>query len=72
VPKVGDGMVTLAIRPFATPGHYWDAFFSVQEEIRAEFDKNSISLPTPTRVVNNKQIDGKVIHDFRFIEFSLR
>ncbi|WP_113923335.1 mechanosensitive ion channel family protein [Cognataquiflexum aquatile] len=52
--KVGDGMVTLAIRPYASPAHYWDVFFSVQEQIRTAFDQNNISGPTPTRVIINK------------------
>lgn len=53
--KIGDGMVTLAIRPFATPPDYWDAFFSVQEELKAAFDKNQVAGPTPTRIIINKQ-----------------
>lgn len=52
--KVGDGMVTLAIRPYATPAQYWDAFFSVQEEMRAAFSKNQIAGPIPTSVVYHK------------------
>lgn len=52
--KVGDGMVTLAVRPYATPANYWNAFFSVQEEIKLAFDKNSIDGPTPTRIIINK------------------
>ncbi len=52
--KVGDGMVTLAIRPYATPANYWDAFFGVQEDIRNAFGKNNIAGPTPTRIVINK------------------
>jgi small conductance mechanosensitive channel len=52
--KVGDGMVTLAIRPYASPAHYWDVFFSVQEQIRTAFGENNIVGPTPTRVIINK------------------
>jgi len=52
--KVGDGMVTLAIRPYTSPDTYWDAFFSVQEEIRMAFDKNKIAGPTPTHIVINR------------------
>jgi small conductance mechanosensitive channel len=54
VMKVGDGMVTLAIRPYSTPADYWDAFFTVQEDIRTAFNKNNIDGPTPTRIVINK------------------
>ncbi len=52
--KVGDGMVTFAIRPYATPADYWDAFFTVQEDVRNAFDKNNIAGPTPTRIIINK------------------
>ncbi len=52
--KVGDGMVTLAIRPFAKPEHYWDVFFGVQEKMKYAFDANGIAGPTPTRIIINK------------------
>jgi small conductance mechanosensitive channel len=52
--KVGDGMITMAIRPYATPADYWDAFFTVQEEVKNAWDKNNISGPTPTRIIINK------------------
>lgn len=52
--KVGDGMITFAIRPYATPADYWDVFFSVQEEIRNAWGKNGVEGPTPTRVIINK------------------
>jgi small conductance mechanosensitive channel len=52
--KVGDGMVTLAIRPYADQAHYWDVFFGVQEQIKNAFDANHIAGPTPTRIVINK------------------
>lgn len=54
--KVGDGMVTLTVRPYATPSDYWDAFFSVQEELRNAFNENQIAAPTPTRLILNKQV----------------
>lgn len=54
VNKIGDGMVTLAIRPYATPADYWDAFFTVQEDVKNAWDKNEISGPVPTRVIINK------------------
>lgn len=54
VVKVGDGMITMAIRPYATPANYWDVFFSVQEDVKNAWDKNNVSGPVPTRVVINK------------------
>jgi small conductance mechanosensitive channel len=52
--KVADGMVTLAIRPYADESQYWDVFFSLQEEIKVAFDQNQIEGPTPTRLIINK------------------
>ena len=52
--KVGDGMVTLAIRPYTSPDHYWDVFFGVQEKLKLAFDANGIAGPTPTRIIINK------------------
>ncbi len=52
--KVGDGMVTLAIRPYSTTADYWDAFFTVQEEVKNAFERNQIAGPTPTRIIINK------------------
>ncbi|MBK9248238.1 MAG: mechanosensitive ion channel [Ignavibacteria bacterium] len=52
--KVADGMITFAVRPYSTPANYWDAFFTVQEDIRNAFDNNSISGPSHTHVVIHK------------------
>ncbi|HQV01121.1 MAG TPA: mechanosensitive ion channel, partial [Bacteroidia bacterium] len=52
--KIGDGMITLAIRPFCTPENYWDVFFSVQEDLKTAFENNNIAGPTPTRIIINK------------------
>jgi len=47
-------MVTFAIRPYASPDHYWDVFFGVQEKVKHAFDANGIVGPTPTRIIINK------------------
>jgi small conductance mechanosensitive channel len=52
--KVGDGMVTLAIRPYTTQSDYWDVYFGVQERVKKAFDENSIAGPTPTRIIISK------------------
>ncbi|ESU21424.1 hypothetical protein FEDK69T_24910 [Flavobacterium enshiense DK69] len=52
--KVGDGMITFAIRPYAASDDYWDAFFTVQEDVRNAWNKNDVSGPIPTRVIINK------------------
>lgn len=52
--KVGDGMVTLAIRPYTTQPDYWDVYFGIQELVKNAFDANGIEGPTPTRVIISK------------------
>lgn len=52
--KVGDGMVTLAVRPYTTQGDYWDVYFGVQEAVKTAFDLNGISGPIPHRVIIQK------------------
>ncbi len=52
--KVGDGMVTLAIRPYTTQPDYWDVYFGVQELVKNAWDKNGIVGPTPTQIQINK------------------
>jgi len=52
--KVGDGMTTLAIRPYTTQSDYWDVYFGVQELVKTAFDHNGISAPIPHRVIIQK------------------
>lgn len=52
--KVGDGMVTLAIRPYTLQADYWDVYFGVQEIVKKAFDEKGVEGPTPTRVIINK------------------
>jgi len=52
--KMGDGMITLAVRPYATPADYWDVYFGIQEKIKIAFEQNNISAPVPHRVIINK------------------
>ncbi|MCC6290029.1 MAG: mechanosensitive ion channel family protein [Chitinophagaceae bacterium] len=54
VMKVGDGMTTLAIRPYTTQGDYWEVFFGVQEAVKTAFDLNGIAAPVPHRVIIQK------------------
>lgn len=53
--KIGDGMTTLAIRPYTTQADYWDVYFGVQESVKAAFDANGIAAPIPHRIVIQKQ-----------------
>lgn len=52
--RVGDGMVTLAVRPYCNQEDYWDVYFSIQEEIKNAYDAAGVDGPTPTMVVINK------------------
>lgn len=52
--KVGDGMITLAVRPYTTQADYWDVYFGVQEAVKTAFDMNSITGPIPHRVIIQK------------------
>lgn len=52
--KMGDGMITLAVRPYATPADYWDVYFGIQEKIKTAFEQNGISAPVPHRVIISK------------------
>ncbi len=52
--KMGDGMITLTVRPYATPANYWDVYFGVQEKINTAFAQNGVTAPVPHRVLINK------------------
>ncbi|MBK6819010.1 MAG: mechanosensitive ion channel family protein [Bacteroidetes bacterium] len=52
--KVGDGMVTLAIRPYCVQTDYWDVFFGCTEMIKKAFEHEGIHAPTPHRIIINK------------------
>jgi len=52
--KVGDGMTTLAIRPYTTQADYWDVYFGVQERVKKAFDAHGIAGPVPTRLLINQ------------------
>lgn len=49
--KVGDGMVSLAIRPYTHQGAYWNVYFGVQELVKKAFDTHGIAGPVPHRVI---------------------
>jgi small conductance mechanosensitive channel len=42
-------MLTLAIRPYAASANYWDAFFTVQEDVKNTLDKNGITGPATNK-----------------------
>ena len=54
IQKMGDGMVTLTIRPFALSTDYWDVYFELHESLKAAFEKNEIAAPIPKQIQINK------------------
>jgi small conductance mechanosensitive channel len=54
VNKMGDGMITLTVRPYSSVADYWDVYFGVQEEIKLAFEKHNVSAPIPTRMIIQK------------------
>lgn len=54
VTKIGDGMITLSLRPSAEQANYPIVFVEVQEMIKNAFDENGIEGPTPHRIIINK------------------
>ncbi len=52
--KVGDGMVTLTLRPYCVQADYWDVYFGAQELVKNAWDKHGVDGPTPHRVVITK------------------
>ena len=54
--KIGDGMITLAVRPYTNHADYWNVYFGVQEIVFNAWGKNGIAGPTPHRIVINKTL----------------
>jgi len=50
IQKMGDGMVTLTVRPYALSTDYWDVYFELQEHLKEAFEKNSVTPPIPTQI----------------------
>jgi small conductance mechanosensitive channel len=52
--KVGDGMITFAVRPYSLQSDYWVVFFGAQEAIKKAWDVAGIQGPIPHVVHINK------------------
>jgi small conductance mechanosensitive channel len=50
IQKMGDGMVTLSVRPFALSTDYWDVYYDLHENLKTAFEKNGITAPIPTQI----------------------
>lgn len=58
VQKIGDGMITLAIRPYCNQEDYWDVNFGIQELVYKAWNANGIEGPTPQRIILNKSLQS--------------
>jgi small conductance mechanosensitive channel len=47
VSELADSSVNLAVRPWCTPGDYWDVFFDITEHCKLALDKNGVTIPFP-------------------------
>lgn len=56
VSKIGDGMVTLAIRPYTLQSDYWEVYFGVQELVKKAWDAAGVEGPIPHQVVIHKNV----------------
>ena len=51
----GDGPLEFALRVWCKSSDYWDVYFDLVEGVKAEFDKNGITIPCPKmNVIVNK------------------
>lgn len=54
--KHADSAIVIAVRPWCKTEDYWDVFFDMNEQVRAAFLKNNISIPF-------NQLDVHVVED---------
>jgi len=50
VSELADSSVNFAVRPWATPDHYWDVYFEVTESVKLALDEAGIEIPYPHQV----------------------
>ena len=52
VSELADSSVNLVVRAWCNSADYWGIYFSMQEKVKLEFDKQGISIPFPQRDVH--------------------
>ena len=50
--ELGSSSINFAVRPWVKNADYWSVFFSLQEKIKKQFDKEGISIPFPQQDVH--------------------
>ena len=55
VAELADSSVNFAVRPWATPEHYWDVYFETTENVKEALDKAGIEIPYPHTVEIKKR-----------------
>lgn len=57
VGELADSSVNIICRVWANTEDYWDVYFSMQENMKLEFDKNGISIPFPQQDVHMHNVN---------------
>lgn len=52
VSELADSSVNFAVRVWCETSEYWNVYFDMQEMVKLEFDKQSISIPYPQRDIH--------------------
>ena len=47
VSELADSSINLAVRPWATPEHYWDVYFGTLEACKIALDMAEVTIPFP-------------------------
>lgn len=52
VGQLGENGVILTVRVWCETNEYWNIYFDINEKVKMEFDKNSITMPNPQRDIH--------------------
>ena len=56
VSELGESSVNFVVRPWVKTSDYWPCRFALIEAVKAELDKEGISIPFPQRDVHMHQV----------------
>lgn len=56
VKELADSAITLAVRPWTTPEHYWNVYFGTLENCKIALDEGGITIPFPQMDVHVKEL----------------